>query len=85
MNNQHKSIAFTSETEGKSALSFLNVKISSENKTFITSVCLKPTIPHINSEVNPPHPIVNVACKYLGELLAASFVVASLPTSCNIE
>lgn len=42
MNNQHKSIAFTSETEEKSILSFLDVKISSENKTFITSVCLKP-------------------------------------------
>ena len=25
----------------------------------------KPTIPHINSETNPPLPMINVVCKYL--------------------
>ena len=43
------------------------------------------TIPNINSETNPPHPIINVVCKYLGQFGVASIGVASLPTSCNIE
>ena len=38
-----------------------------------------------NSETKTPHPIINAACKYLGQFLVESFGVASLPTSCNIE
>ena len=36
------------------------------------------TIPHINSETNPPPPIINVVCKYLRQFLDTSFGVASL-------
>ena len=43
------------------------------------------TIPHINSETNPLSPIINVICKYLRQCLATSFIVATLPTCCNIE
>ena len=45
----------------------------------------EPAIPHINSKTNPPHPIINVVCKYLGQFVVVSFGVASLPTSCNTE
>ena len=42
-------------------------------------------IPHINSETNPPPPIINVVCKYLRQFLGTSFAVAALPIYCNIE
>ena len=31
-------------------------------------------IPHINSETNPPPPIINVVCKYLRQFLDTSLV-----------
>ena len=34
------------------------------------------TIPHINSETNPPYPIINVVSKYLRQFLATIFGVA---------
>ena len=40
---QHKNIAFTSEIEQNSSLSFLDVKISRENNRFVSSVYRKPT------------------------------------------
>ena len=40
---QHKNIIFTSETEQNVSLSFLDIKISRENNTFVTSVCRMPT------------------------------------------
>ena len=43
------------------------------------------TIPQINFETNPPHPIINFVCKYLGQYLVANFGVASLQISCNIK
>ena len=43
------------------------------------------TIPHINSETNPPPPIINGVCKYLRQFRDTSFGVATLPISCNIE
>ena len=43
------------------------------------------TIPHINSETNPPPSIFNVICKYLRQFLVTSFGVATLPIYCNIE
>ena len=39
----------------------------------------KSTIPHINSETNPPPPIINIACKYLRVFLGTSFGIATLP------
>ena len=42
-------------------------------------------IPHINSEINPPPPIINVVCKYLRQSLDTSFGVTTLPIYCNIE
>ena len=36
------------------------------------------TIPHINSETNPPSPIINVVCKYLRQFLATSSGVGAL-------
>ena len=45
----------------------------------------QPTIPHINSETNPPPPIINVVCKYLRQFRDTSFSVATLPIYCNIE
>ena len=42
-------------------------------------------IPHINSETNPPPPIINVVCKYLRQFRDTSFGVATLPIYCNIE
>ena len=42
-------------------------------------------IPHINSETNPPPPIINVVCKYLRQFRDRSFGVATLPIYCNIE
>ena len=41
------------------------------------------TIPHINSETNPPSPIINVVCKYLRQFLATSPGVATLLIYCN--
>ena len=43
------------------------------------------TIPHINSETNPPPLIINIVCKYLRQFLDTSFGVATLPIYCNIE
>ena len=31
------------------------------------------TMPHINSETNPPFPIINVICKYLRQFPGTSF------------
>ena len=42
-------------------------------------------IPHINSETNPPPPIINVVCKYLRQFRDTSFGVTTLPIYCNIE
>ena len=39
----------------------------------------------INFETNPPPPIINAVCKYLGKFLGTSFRVATLPICCNIE
>ena len=46
---------------------------------------LKSTIPHINSETNPPSSMINVVCKYLRQFLGTRFGVATLSISCNIE
>ena len=43
------------------------------------------TISHINSETNPPPPIINVVCKYLRQFLGTSIGVATLPIYCNTE
>ena len=48
-------------------------------------VGIPPTVPHINSETNPPTPIINIVCKYLRHFLGTSFGVATLPTYCSIE
>ena len=45
----------------------------------------RPTIPHINSETNPPLPMINFVCRYLRQFLGANFGVATLPISCNTE
>ena len=45
----------------------------------------KPTIPYVNSETNPPSPMINVVCKYLRQFLGTKFGVATLPISCNID
>ena len=37
LNKQHKNIKFTSEIEENGSLSFLDIKISCENNTFVTS------------------------------------------------
>ena len=47
--------------------------------------CGEASIPHINSETNPPLPIINVVCKYLRQFLGTSFEVATLPIYHNIE
>ena len=44
-----------------------------------------PTITHINSETNPPPPIINVVYKYSRHFLGTSFAIATLPIYCNIE
>ena len=43
------------------------------------------TIPHINSETNPPPSIINVVYKYLRQFLGTKFAVATLPIYYNIE
>ena len=43
------------------------------------------TMLHINSETNPPPPMINVVCKYLKQFLGASFGIATQPICCNIE
>ena len=40
---------------------------------------------NINSETSPPPPIINVACKYLRQVLGTRFGVATLPICCKIE
>ena len=43
-------------------------------------LCLKiSTVPHINSETNPPVPIINIVCKYLRQFLGTSFGFVALP------
>ena len=34
-----------------------------------------PTIPHINSETDPPSPIISVVCKYLKQFLGTGFLL----------
>ena len=41
--NQHKNIKFTSETENEGSIAFLDIKITSDNNKFMTSVYHKPT------------------------------------------
>ena len=43
LNRQHKNIRFTSETENETSISFLDIKISTDNSKFTNSVYLKPT------------------------------------------
>ena len=43
LNRQHKNIRFTSETKNEISMLFLNIKISSDNNKFTTSVYRKPT------------------------------------------
>ena len=43
------------------------------------------TLHQINSETNPPTPIINVLCKYLKQFLGTSFGAPTLLISCNIE
>ena len=42
MNNRHKCMKFTTESESNNSLSFLDVKIVRENGQFTTSVYRKP-------------------------------------------
>ena len=46
---------------------------------------LIPTITHINSETDPPCPIINIVCEYLRQFLSTSFGVAILPICSNID
>ena len=57
-------------------------RISRESFNFILNWI---AIPHINSETNPPHPIINVVCKYLRQFLGTSFGVATLSIYCNTD
>ena len=41
LNRQHKNIKFTSETENKNSMSFLDIKITRNNNKFMTSVYRK--------------------------------------------
>ena len=43
LNRQHKNIKFTSETENENSISFLDIKITSDNNKFMTSVYRQPT------------------------------------------
>ena len=43
LNRQHKNIKFTSETQKKNSMSFVDIKITRDNNKFLTSVYLKPT------------------------------------------
>ena len=43
LNRQHKNIEFTSETENRNSISFLDIKITRDNNKFMTSVYRKPT------------------------------------------
>ena len=43
LNRQHKNIKFTSETKNKNSISFLDIKITRDNKKFMTSVYRKLT------------------------------------------
>ena len=43
------------------------------------------TITHINSETNPPPPIINVVWKYLRHFLCTSLGVATLPILTKFE
>ena len=47
LNLQHKNISFTSETENKNSISFLDIKISRDNNKFTTSVYCKPTFSRV--------------------------------------
>ena len=53
---------------------------SSKFSEFIPYLVVEvPAIPHMNSETNPPTPIISVVCKYLRQFLGTSFGVATLP------
>ena len=43
LNRQYKNIKFTSETENENSISFLDIKITSDNNKFMTSVYRQPT------------------------------------------
>ena len=44
------------------------------NPSFIFNLFFK-TISHINSETNPPSPIINVVCKYLDSSMTQAMVL----------
>ena len=48
LNRQHKNIKFTSETENKNSISFLDIKVTRDNNKFMTSVYHKPTFSGAN-------------------------------------
>ena len=45
--NQHKNIKFTSETENEGSIAFLDIKITSDNNKFMTSIYHKPTFSRV--------------------------------------
>ena len=45
--NQHKNIKFTSKTENEGSIAFLDIKITSDNNKFMTSVYHKPTFSRV--------------------------------------
>ena len=45
--NQHKNIKFTSETENEGSIAFPDIKITSDNNKFMTSVYHKPTFSRV--------------------------------------
>ena len=47
LNRQHKNIRFCSEIENENFISFLDIKINSENNKFMTSVYCKPTFSRV--------------------------------------
>ena len=47
LNHQHKNIKFTSETENKNSISFLDIKITRDNNKFMTLVYRKPTFSRV--------------------------------------
>ena len=72
--------------EVNSYMSTGDVKVTVPNVACGVMCCFfETTISHINSETNPPPPIVNVVWKHLREFLGTSIGVATLPICCNIE
>ena len=49
LNHQHKNTRITSETKNENSISFLDIKISSDNNKFMTSVYSKPTFSRVFS------------------------------------